>query len=179
MNKKRITGVLIGIAVLVSVWILFFRKSKDDAGKINLSYNICLHAQGGYHVLTQDTLIRLYYIENFMPDSIGQYFSKTLVNNNHDTIFVSVFNQASLRKAETNTQLNQSENLLKAHSAVQGLEIEKLFARTSKNTFILRYLIEDAQFQVVAMADQLSADSAMLVQRFHTNQFIQFVAKCI
>ncbi|MCB0554235.1 MAG: hypothetical protein KDD02_11840 [Phaeodactylibacter sp.] len=180
MNWKLLIGALIIIAG-AAFWILSRQEgvSASDKGKVNLSYNICLKADAGYRVLDNDTLARVFYAQNYWADSTGQYFSKTLLSPSGDTLFASVFNNASLRRAEEALQLAGFENIQENRAKNPDFTFQIALARRPDGVFFLRRLINDPQFQVVAMVDQFSRDSAALARRFETDQLIQSIEKCL
>jgi hypothetical protein len=181
MKWKYRLGWLALLLLLTMLWLLY-RQTGTDApkhGQLNLSYNLCLKADAGYQPLENDALARINYAQNYWADSTGQYFSKTLLSPSGDTLLVSVFNQASLRKAEEALRAAGFENLQQKRLDHSSFSALIALARAPDGTFFLRRLIADAQFQVVAMADQASRDSTALSRLFQTDHFVQSLEKCL
>lgn len=180
MNWKLLLGALLLFAG-VALWMLSRQEgtSASDTGQLNLSYNICLKANTGYQVLGNDSLARIHYIRNYWADSTGQFFSKTLLSPFGDTLFASVFNNASLRAANEALQRAGFENLQEKNSSIQGLSCRQALARGPDGVFFLRSLANDPQFQVVAMIDLFSRDSLAMAQRFQNDELLQSIEKCL
>ncbi|MCB0571336.1 MAG: hypothetical protein KDC66_16305 [Phaeodactylibacter sp.] len=180
MKWKYLFGALIVVGGLI-VWVLSQRSASGTAAPdiANLSYNICLKAGSGYQILENDTIARVAYASNYWADSTGQYFSKTLVSPLGDTLFVSIFNNASLHRAEETLRSAGFEILAREQAESSGFTCLKALSRSENGAFFLRWLIADPQFQVVAMADLPGSDSAALAQRFHNDPFIQSIKKCL
>jgi hypothetical protein len=181
MKWKYRAGWLALLLLPTMLWISSCQNSTDaqKASQLNLSYNLCLKADAGYQLLENDSLARVTYAQKYWADSTGQYFSKTLLSLSGDTLLVSVFNQASLRKAEEALRVAGFENLQQKRHDHAGFSALIALARAPDGTFFLRRLIADAQFQVVAMADQPSQDSAALSHLFQTDHFVQSLEKCL
>lgn len=180
MNRKLLPVILIILGALL-LWLLGRREGPGAAapGKINLSYDICLKAEAGFQVLEHDSLSRINYALKYWVDSTGQYFSKSLLSPSGDTLFVSVFNNASMRRAEEALRMAGFEHSLHEQGKARGFAFHKALARSADGALFLRYLIADPRFQSVVMADQPGRDSMALVQKFRNAQLIQSIEKCL
>lgn len=174
--SRLILLVLLLLTVALAYWLT--DTSAARTGQLNLSYTLCLEAEAGYQLLEKDSLARLHYAQAYWADTTGQYYSKALRSPSGDTLLLSVFNQASLTKAQELLRAAGFETIQEERIAPAGFAGLIALARAADSTFFLRRLIAEPQFQVVIMADQVSRDSAALHRAFQDDRFIQSLVKC-
>ncbi|MCB9290792.1 MAG: hypothetical protein H6560_26040 [Lewinellaceae bacterium] len=171
-----------GMAFLFAVASFLFRycgNSSPEEGKIALSYDACLGADSGYQVVQEDTLYRRNYLQQYWVDNNQQFYSKTLASLAGDTLFVSVFNNASLKTTRELLLKAGMEELRREQASIDGMPVVKILARSPEGKFFLRYLIDARKFRAVTMVDLPGADSSLLLQKFETENFTQKIEKCI
>ncbi len=181
MMKSKILIISLAVILILTLFLLSRRQgaAAREAGKITLSYDICLKAGSGYREVENDTLARLHYLRRYWADSTNQYFSKTLASPEGDTLFVSVFNNAALKRSQELLIAAGFETLRKEQARADGIPIIKILARSSEGKFFLRYLIDAGRFRAATMADMPGRDSSRLLQKFESGTFIQNIEKCL
>ncbi len=178
----KLKYILAGLVILAALALLVISRLPGEeastAGRISLSYDICLSAGAGYRAMDEDTA-RLAYMRQYWADSSSQFFSKTLLSPEGDTLFISVFNNASLKKAQELLLAAGFETLLAERAQAAGNSAISILARSADGRFFLRRLIGSARHKTVTMADLPGADSTGLQQKFHSGAFLKIVEKCL
>jgi hypothetical protein len=184
MQIKPLLKFLIpGVIVVAGVMYFLLRPPetavrRPDANTVELSYNLCLRFPSPPDVRQTDSTLRQGYLLRFVIDSTIQYYAKSIIAPSGDTLHVSVFNRTSLNRAEQLVADSGPAILEKSTGRHDGLEYFKAFAR-HEDEYMIRFLAPDNRFQVVALIDQISRDSAHLYQLYQSDSLTQKLVKCI
>lgn len=184
MQTRTIFRFLIpALVIAAGIWFFLQRPPaiavrQPDADTVELSYNLCLRFPSPPDVRQTDSTLRQGYLLRFVIDSTIQYYAKSIIAPSGDTLHVSVFNRTSLNRAEQLVADSGPVILEKSTGSRDGLEYYKAFAR-HEDEYMIRFLAPDKRFQVVALIDQISRDSAHLYQLYQSDSLTQKLVKCI
>lgn len=176
---KRLVWIIPSLLIVFGSLIIgFYKPGTNQSSDAFLSFNLCFKTVLSLEKVTLSPSYYNHYMDQYWVDSTTQFFLKTIVLNQEDTLMLSVFNLEDDKSIIRilNSQLDTT--LSQQGGQIPLLTYFSLFGKRQKD-WLTRYLLQDpAQRQNYFLIDLIQKDSIKAFRQYHHFDLNKILEKC-
>ncbi len=170
------------LVVVLLVFFVFvfdpFTSDHDKEAKLSISLSLCLKPEDAFVSLPMTNPARQRYMQNHWLDTTLQFYNKTLILDQVDTLHLSVINGLARRNAVQRIAL-QSDTVLQRETIHQSIYNCDLFLSKVNGRWMVRYLLSEPPSPGLYLIDVPQDDSSKAWNSYQKRTVLDKVDKCL
>ena len=176
---KRLMWIVLVVLLVGSTSLFWLSKlTPSQSDKESISFNLCFNPELSLEKITPSPNNQNKYMQQYWVDSTGQFFLKTIVLQQKDTLVLSVFNQGNDKAIVQNLNDQLDTTLSQRRGQTSLLNYSLVFGKQQQD-WIIRYLLQDPmQARNYFLIDLIQKDSSKAFQQFQDLDLNKILEKC-